>query len=137
VDLQIDEVKFEILIALKRDDPVLLEQIMKSKSVSYQEKINERVDMNWTILHIAAAKNAYKATEYLLTAYLSFTDPAFDLVNARDFSGKTPLMLASDYSSFKTFESILQLCTRFNHPVIMDQKYEKSFDKSSPYFVLL
>ena len=137
ISQQSDLIKFKILDAIKRDDPLLLERLFKEHQISYQEKINDGMDTNWTVLHVAASRNSHKIIDSLLRTFLSFTVAAFDLVNARDLSGKTPLITAYDYSSFKAFEAILVNCTRFNHPVTIDKVFEKELPSGSQYAKLV
>jgi hypothetical protein len=136
-DTQPPQVKKKILIATKRDDPLLLNKIIKESQFSFQEKIIDGFDTNWTIMHLAASKNAYKVIEEILREVFKYFDSLFDLVNSRDASGKTPLQVAYDYSSLEAFEVILTICSRFNHPLVIDKLFEKSLTKGNPFEILL
>jgi ankyrin repeat protein len=133
VDEQPGKVKHQLAIAIKRDDPVLFESVMENYNVSLQEKLNDGFDTNWTVFHFAASKNSAKVIENFLETRLSHSQLSFDIVNARDLAGKTPLEIAYDYSSFEVFETLLRTCSKHQQKVSMKSELINCLDKDSEY----
>ena len=133
VDTQPESVKYQLKLSIKRDDPILFQQIMEAHNVSLQEKINDEFDKNWTFFHFAASKNAVKVIESFLTRSLGESQLSFDIVNARDMLGDTPIQTAYNSSCFEAFEAIIICCAKYQHKVNFRPDFVRFLDDDSPY----
>ena len=133
IDTQPESVKYQLKLSIKRDDPILFQLVMKKYNISLQEKINDGFDTNWTFLHFAAAKNAANVIEEFLVSNLSASQLAFDIVNARDIGGNTPLQTAFDYSCFEAFEALLVNCAKFDHKVNIRNEFVRNIPEDSNF----
>jgi len=133
IDTQPESVKYQLKLSIKRDDPILFHQIMEAHNVSLQEKINDEFDKNWTFLHFATSKNAVKVIESFLTRSIGEGQLSFDIVNARDMLGNTPVQTAFDSSCFEAFETIIIYCAKYQHKVNLKPDFVRFIPDDSPY----
>ena len=137
IEDQPQDVKHHLATAIKRDDPILFQYIIKTNQVSLEEKLNDNFDTNWTILHYAAAKNASNIIEKFLAVILSVGQLPFDIINALDLAEKSPIQTAYDYSCFEAFQAIILACDKYDQGLELKGTFVKSIDKNSPYMKLI
>ena len=137
IEDQPQDVKHRLATAIKRDDPIIFQYIIKTNQVSLEEKLNDDFDTNWTILHHAAAKNASKIIEKFLAAILSAGQLPFDIINALDLAEKSPIQTAYDYSCFEAFQAIILTCDKYHQGLELKGNFLKSIEKDSPYMRLI